>query len=181
MSAMNAAVVYGAQSGLVRWYVHAETDAEIGQVTPGAGESLLLVPLAMQNAQATYQAAVNAKTGLTPGDPRCAVLDSANNVLLAVLAAPNLDAAARIHPQGASLMPCPNLPVAAGDRWNPAVPQWERFYSVVLKSTNIVTAQAWLALLNPVAPNALTEFVAPGAFAIGATVAAKTAAAVTTP
>jgi len=170
LASQNAAVIYGTTSGLVRWYVHADTDAEIAQVTPGQGESLLITPLVTSEPEAAYQAAVNAHTGLTPPDPHCAVLDSGNNVVMVVKADASLVAASTIHPQGASAMQCAGNPVAVADRWNSAVPRWERFYSIVSRATNLVTAQQWLALVNPVPPNAITEYTAPSAFAIGATV-----------
>lgn len=179
MASANAAVIYGTVSGLVRWYVHADTDAEIQAVQPGTGESLILVPLATTEPLAAYQAAVNAHTGLTPPDPRCAVLDSGNNVVMTVKGDAALDSASVIHPQGASLMQCGGNPVGVADRWNSAVPRWERFYSVVNRATNIVAAQAWLALVNPVPPNAVTQYTAPSSFPIGATVTPRVVGGVT--
>lgn len=177
MPAANAAVIYGTVSGLVRWYVHADTDAEIALVTPGAGESLLLVPLATQNVEVTYQAAVNLHTGLTPPDPHCAVMDVTGNVVMIVKADANIDSPGRIHPQGATISNCAGNPLGVGDRWNASLLRWERFYSVVSRSTNIVQSQGWFALINPVPPTALTEYVAPSSYAIGATVPVRIASA----
>src|SRR3954467_3125814 len=93
-------IVYGTGSAQIRRYIYPSiSNSEIAsQANLGPGESLTTCSngpyastIAWQNAVNT---AVTTASGKAPGDPRCAVISSAGNVVGVILADPAIDSVA---------------------------------------------------------------------------------------
>lgn len=95
MAATKVGIVYGTVSGIPRRVIKPDSDAQLDNRFVGTGETLLIVTNAEYAGMKSLADLVNQKTGLTPADPRCAVVDAiSNKVTDIVLADPLVDSLA---------------------------------------------------------------------------------------
>lgn len=75
-----AAIVYSAATSRVRRVIIPDKDAELGSVTVGKGEAVILVDRASMSVLAKAQSIVTAKTGVVPTNDRYVVVPSGKGV-----------------------------------------------------------------------------------------------------
>jgi hypothetical protein len=92
-------VVCSTGNALIRRYVYPDTDAQMAvAANVQTGETLVLVSIGPYPNPAAWLAAVSSAVttalGKAPGNPRCAIIDGAGNVVNVVMVDPVLDSAA---------------------------------------------------------------------------------------
>jgi hypothetical protein len=89
--ASRLAVFYRTDSKILRRKVIADFDAELAELHPAPGESLLLLPLDRLHDDASCRAAIAAETGVSPPSGRCCIINRTGDVIAVCNADPAID------------------------------------------------------------------------------------------
>jgi hypothetical protein len=136
-AATQLAVFYATDSKILRRKVIPDDDAQLANLCPEPGESMMLLALAEPYDDTSCWAAIAGTTGTTAPLGRCCVIDDGGYVIGVCNADPALDT----HPRGQLVA---NDYADPGDRYVDRM--FLRRYVVVNGATNIVASTAWLPI-----------------------------------